>query len=384
MSSTTSWEDATCQVAGFVWLEPEAFAFLPDHPAQRDTKLHVIDLLRADALERPNIRHAHVACVMIASEEYPVQRLGAMFDADQRRTLASHACKLDGHTRSAIWSDTTIATELGVPSQVRCEVFIARDLEAATRLYTSFDNAAAMKGQADTLQSTFRIAEIGAVSHFVRSATFRKSLDVALALQAGGIGRIEQRIAAQQLPKTERKLGDFDLHEILPYLRTVEWFKDAIKLLDGLDVKPQRTPPKLPVSPPYVAAYLAILRRDPEKGLEFLTTLCSSQGNLVDETMDAVYAITHFDAELQRLYQKMPATRRTAVFKEKSVVPLVLNAYTAWLKGDDGWAAGQFPYRGTAVLSSFDPCLLDRGEPPPRTRRSRRKAQEEAGQAAII
>lgn len=52
------------------------------------------------------------------------ERLVRLFAADQRGTLTTCGFKLDGHTRAVIW---TMGLAPGVPEQLRCEVFIARD-----------------------------------------------------------------------------------------------------------------------------------------------------------------------------------------------------------------------------------------------------------------
>jgi hypothetical protein len=137
---------------------------------------------------------------MLATGAMTPEQLAKAFAADPHGTLTAHGNKLDGHARSAAWE---AGLTPGAPAQLRCEVFIASDHAASVRLYSSFDNTLAMKGRADTLHSTLRLAGTTLTSWFIHSARFRKALDLALALQAGTRDGAAQHAEADRTPSRE-------------------------------------------------------------------------------------------------------------------------------------------------------------------------------------
>jgi hypothetical protein len=64
------------------------------------------------------------------------------------------------------------------------------------------------------------------------------------------------------------------MHELLPHLAQVQYFRSALRAFDELAPSPRL----MPMKAPFVAAYLSILQRDPEDGRQFLEKLQGESG----------------------------------------------------------------------------------------------------------
>src|SRR4051794_26174340 len=99
----------------------ELFDALSAHPAQRQTTLHAIDLLRLGVLNHHLDVHREVGVVLMGN----LAEIAAAFAADPLNAVCRFGWVLNGHTRRYIWRGLRPA-----PRTVRLMVYGAADPEA--------------------------------------------------------------------------------------------------------------------------------------------------------------------------------------------------------------------------------------------------------------
>jgi hypothetical protein len=110
----------------------EAWIAVKDNPKQRDTARHAQKAVNKHLKEVAATQSVVAAAQVLGGEMY----------------------KLDGHTRSLLWSDGRLAR----PSHVDVMVYPCATIEEAIALYDTFDNPGAVDTTADALHSAFRLA----------------------------------------------------------------------------------------------------------------------------------------------------------------------------------------------------------------------------------
>ena len=163
----------------------EDFHDIPDNPRQRDTE-----------------RHARIALKKHLAVPHPVHRCVAVAQLPN-----GDMYKLDGHTRSLLWSDG----RLDAPDELTVDVWFCRDLDEAKQYYSTYDNNAAMETSVNKAFGALRECGYAASSSLVKQTRYTGGMRMAyLLLEGGSTGRA------------------YD-----PYTATPEWLAE-IKLLDCL------------------------------------------------------------------------------------------------------------------------------------------------------
>ena len=327
------------------------FSALPDHPGQRQTELHAVTLLGSGVLDKPLDQHREVSIILIGNPATgaSVEAMTETFRTDQAAALKRWAHKMNGHTRSFIWS---LGNGTSAPDTLRAAIYAAADKEAATQSYAAVDSLTAVKARKDIMQSTLRIAGITPASLWLQKAsTLAPALDLSLAVLCGG---------RNHPPSTQRRVllgarssapdrAEMKMHQLLPQLIVVQHFRQAIEAFDGLTP----TPALMPLSQSaFVAGYLSILHRDPEDGKAFLEALQTQTGEYAGGLMDAAYAVKKVGEDV---LDPRRALKTTPAQRTEQILACVLNAYEGW-RSDHSFKADSFPIRPT-VIRNFNPLL---------------------------
>ena len=128
----------------------QQWAAVMDNPIQRDTLRHAEEALKKH-LKSPSPEHAHVWAAALPGGDL---------------------VKLDGHTRSLLWSDG----RLKAPDVVYVDVVRVDSMNSAKELYKHFDSQAAVEGAKDRLSGAYRVNGIAAESSVLRSGAVTTAL----------------------------------------------------------------------------------------------------------------------------------------------------------------------------------------------------------------
>lgn len=324
------------------------FVALPDHPAQRQTAIHAVSLIAAGVLNEALDQHREVEIILIGDPEGgdTIEKMLELYRRDPAAAFQRYGHKQNGHTRVYCW--TTIEG-LPVPETVRATVYAARDVAAATKSYNAVDSGSSVKGLKDMTQTTVHIAQLTPVSEWLKRASgLTNVLSMAQHVVCGGSfvpGDLRKVLLDQLQPTALEK----SLHEALPHLAAVQYFKPALELLDSLEPSSAM----MPVSAPYMAGYLSLLHRDPQRGKAFLEALQSEHGEYTGGLMDAFYCIKKVG---DRVFDEREKMKTTPGQRNRMVLSCVLNAYEGWNGDSDNFKADKYPTE-TRVLASFNPDL---------------------------
>jgi len=324
------------------------FGALPDHPAQRQTALHAVHLIAAGVLNEPLDQHREVAITMIGDPDHgdTIEKMIDLYRTDRAAALARYAHKQDGHTRFYSWSTID---DLPVPETLRATVYAVSDVAAATKSYNAMDSILAAKGAKDMAQTTVRIAQISPRSDWLKQASgLSTALNMTLNVVCGGGNFVPTDIRSVLLADLQLNPLEVELHRALPHLAAVNYFKSALQLLDSLEP----SAPLMPMAAPYVAGYLSILQRDPERGKVFLETLQGESGRYSGGLMDAFFSIKMVG---RRIFNPKEKLKTTPKQRNTMALSCVLNAYNGWAEGTN-FTADKFPTE-SRVITSFNPVL---------------------------
>jgi hypothetical protein len=356
VASTLFVPDPAIRYLGTIEVSRDVFHALPDHPEQRQTALHAIDLLRSEVLNHSLDIHRNVDIHLVSDN---LDELAAQITANPAQLIVEarqrgEAFKVNGHTRDQMW-DRGLAP---APEMLRVTIWgVQRNSSGATRLYKAFDALAAVKGKKDEMQSTLKAAGIDPTSDAVRKAT---NLAPALLWATAVIcGSIEYRNYPLELLTDGPTMTPFDqeIHKLLPKLGTVKYYRQAIMALDQIDINPEM----MPVLPAvFIGGYVSILHRNPVEGLEFLRRLKDSESGETNGTlMDAFAAIKKV-----RSYVMDPARYRQTkpLNRQVHILNSVLNAFIGWHTTENhAYTVDAFPFRPNAI-SSFNPVLRSQAQ----------------------
>lgn len=217
-------------------MTPAEWAQIADNPRQRDTELHAKKAIKWLASPKPPHLEVKMAWLPDGSK-----------------------IKLDGHTRSLMWS----RGEIPVPDMVEVAIYYLDNRQAAVDAYAWFDNAAAAERGPDVVQGAFRANGLHPASHMLRS------------------GRINTPL--QRLYRFVSEASDqwgYDTVE-----EAVRYFGKEIMQFDAMQPTAKLFPPGV------VMGVLMTMRRDHADAAEFWTEYAAERGTKADGTMDAVQAL---------------------------------------------------------------------------------------------
>ncbi len=217
-------------------MTPLQWSQVRDNPIQRDTERRA-NKAASGHLSRPSPTHNIVHAARLPNGEL---------------------VKLDGHTRSLLWSDGRLPS----PESVQVVTYEANDIEEAEELYKQFDSPDATENASDRLSGAFRLHGIQPTSRL---------------LLVGGI------TSALTLMDTARRSV---------YENVGEW-RDELVLLDQIDAPPA----VMPV--PLIVAALMSIRKHGRRALDFWRLYCSGGGTRIDGQSCGVDELTRIVADLR-------------------------------------------------------------------------------------
>ncbi|MGA8759864.1 MAG: hypothetical protein WB611_26815 [Stellaceae bacterium] len=318
------------------------FSDLPDHPMQRDTAVHSIKLLGSGVLhDHPMVKHDEVSIVIVGDLAAIRQRFSEVPIAALHEFAAY---KENGHSRDHL----SKRGEWTAPETCYAMVYAAADQKAADLSFRAVDSPTATKTSTNYLQSSLRKAGITPNSDLFRRCTgLGTALNLAISVLCGGLRYAKPKFLTQAddqvLPENLR-----DAETLLPYLRPVYCFKTPIEILDRLNPSSKM----LPLDPGSVAAYLSILRRDPQDGAIFLNEVVGKAGVSDDHHMDPIFLLHNLAQYLDsRPTSPTPAERRVQTCAG------ALNAYQHWSDGAHFRPRGYAEATSQKIIADFNPEL---------------------------
>jgi hypothetical protein len=318
------------------------FSDLPDHPIQRDTAVHSIKLLGSGVLhDHPMVKHDEVSIVIIGD----LGEIKRRFSEDPVATLHEFdAYKENGHSRDYLRK----RGEWTAPETCYGVVYVAADQKAANLSFRAVDSPIATKTTINYLQSSLRKAGITPHSDFFRRCTgLGTALNLAIGVLCGELRYAQPKFLAQTndhgLPENLR-----DAEALLPYLRAVYCFKAPIEILDKQNLSTKM----IPLDPGSLAAYLSILRRDPQDDAIFLDEAVGKAGVSNDRHMDPIFLLHNLAQYLDsRSTSPAPAKRRAQMCAG------ALNAYQRWSDGTYFRPRGYAEATSQKIIAKFNPEL---------------------------
>lgn len=212
---------------------------IPKNPRQRDEVVR-IEKNRATHLLAFDPKHVEVAMAVLPNGD---------------------RYKVDGHTRTAVWS-------LGLaeaPAMLMVDVYACADIAAAQQLYDRFDNTTAAESGTDRVTGAYRQAGISPVSPMLKSGEISTAI------------RQLYHYIHRTAPKKETKNSVINEGVLL--------FAKEIELLDS--VVPTRT--LFPTG--ILMGALISFAHEPKNAVPFWSEYAQGGGNKVDGRMDAVQAL---------------------------------------------------------------------------------------------
>lgn len=219
---------------GTIEIKPEEWASVFDNPRQRDTESRA---RRASHLMTPHPSHCKVNMALLP---------------DGRRY------KLDGHTRSYIWSAGTVAA----PPVLYVDVWRCRSLEDAKELYSTFDSKAAVETAADQVFGAKKDAGAEFKSRLLKSGRFVSGMKFGHVFLHG-----------------VDKFNSLDTYALLK-----EWLAE-LRLLDKCEPTSRRFHTGI------TSAALLTLRRYGEDAVDFWTRFAAGTGIKTGGVTDPVQAL---------------------------------------------------------------------------------------------
>jgi hypothetical protein len=131
-------------------MTPAEWAEVPDNPRQRDTEKR--------AMQAKHLYRLEASHLLVHMAEWPGGK-----------------CKLEGHTRSKVWSNNP---EIA-PEQIDVRTYVVADLEEAKRLYGHFNSKEEGETATDRLFGAMRECWIEPQSTLIRQARFSNAVRTA-------------------------------------------------------------------------------------------------------------------------------------------------------------------------------------------------------------
>lgn len=220
-------------------MTPKEWAKVKDNPIQRDTEKHAA---KARHLEDFSPTHAVVYAAKLPSGDL---------------------VKLDGHTRSYMWSKKQITA----PDTIEVIVFPVASMGEAEALYKTFDAKEAMETVQDKVSGGLHAIKLDPNSGLLQRGSIGTALKVAWAIH-------------KNLPNSTRlKQSGYDLY------RAIRDFVPELAFLDRLGIGPTR------VTSAVVAAIIVSYRRHGDAVEPFWTGVFSDGGRKANGRMDGIQAV---------------------------------------------------------------------------------------------
>jgi hypothetical protein len=252
---------------GTVTMTTEAWSQIADNPKQRNTEKHA-EVAKKGHLKTPHEAHMFVEMAIdeTTGKEY----------------------KIDGHTRSFLWS----RGELKAPETLEVRRYSCPDLKAIGNLYNTADNKNAVKTNLDEVEGTLKSLKVALKSNFMRDLKFQHAMREAYKLAFG---------------PTEAKMASIE--------DLVRFWKDEILELDALDVLRRYFPVGV------VAAFFLTVKKERNLAIGFWTRYAQRSGVQTGTEMDPVLAL-HARIDNLRISKKLTRTGDAM-----QVILTVLGAY---------------------------------------------------------
>lgn len=258
---------ATPRYVGTFRMSPEEWGKVFDNPRQRDT-----------AARAKRARHLMVP--------QPVHAMVHMARLPDGRTY-----KLDGHTRSYVWTAGLVEP----PEYVEAQVWDCATLTEAKELYDTFDSPNAVENATDRVYGALREMDVSFQSHALRDQMFSAAVRMAYELM---FGQNAARAAST--------------HQLLTY-----WLPELV-LLDNCD------PTKKRFRGSIMAAALLTFRRYGPAASPFWAAWQADAGTKIDGTMDAVQA---YSERVERLAKENLLSGRKGY---QTVARVTISAFEAY------------------------------------------------------
>lgn len=219
----------------------QEFAAIPDHPHQRNTVEHAKKAGVIRALGDYSDAHRAVATVTVGGRTY----------------------KADGHTRVYYWQSGLTKS---LPENLVLHVtrYLGADMEAATRLYHTFDSVSAVEAVSDKLYGGARALGLDFKSELLRGNNYAYAL----------------KFMAEMLglrPGRDRDASYLD--------SLLRYFTDELLLLDSC------RPVKKKWAAGFTIASLILFMRYGEQATEFFMDYMAGRGNKLDGEEDRVESL---------------------------------------------------------------------------------------------
>lgn len=235
--------DERVRYGGVITLDKASFAAIPDNTRQRDTE--------SRARRAYHLRTLHPSHQKVNIARFPDGTL----------------MKLDGHSRSFLWS----AGEVPAPDVIYADVWDCRTEDDAKDLYMTFDSQDAVENAADRVFGGLKEKNVRFQSELMQSGRFSAAMRIAQETLYGNVkGKIRGR----------------GFYEML-----FDWLPE-LTLLDECG------PTRHKFISPVMAAALLTFRRHGTDAKAFWSTYATGKGTKIEGEMDAVQA---FQERIDRL-----------------------------------------------------------------------------------
>lgn len=248
----------------YIDMSPEDWAHIPDNPRQRDTELHA---LKATYLNEFRPPHALVDMAVLPD--------GQRF-------------KLNGHTRSFLWSTKKVPA----PLRLRVTVYPLNSFADVIEAYGWFDSAAASERGADIIQGAFKANGVRLKTGMLRN---------------GRVGTALRLLFSQFTSAYGKNWHDYEL-----VYQAVRHFSTELNLLDAMSPSPKMFPPGIQM------AALITLKHDHADAIDFWKLYADQRGSKNGPTMDAVQALIEAVMKSKVGKQKGHATQQEIFAKALS------------------------------------------------------------------
>lgn len=234
-----------------IHMSKEQWALVRDNPAQRDTESRAKKAVLGHLSKESETQHCVNAAVLPDGQ----------------------MIKLDGHTRSLLWSQG----KLSGPAIINVLVYDVTDEDGAVELYKQFDSQAATENASDRLHGAFSLASLDAKSRLIRHGGITTALNL--------------------------------INERIPIYDMVNVWQEEIREIDRLDLSPKRMPSTL-----LTAAILTIAKRG-ARACEFWEAYSAGKGVRIDKQSDGADQLARIieDLRARKLLGGGNASRRAQV-----------------------------------------------------------------------
>lgn len=260
----------------FTVMTPAQWAAIPDNPIQRNTEKH---LAGATHLLTPQKAHADVM-------------MGVTPDGKRR-------WKLDGHTRSLLWSRRPDLA----PEKVYVRIHEVADEAEAEKCYGHYDNKAALETASDKLSGAFHKVGWAPKSSFLQRGALTTGIARASMIADG-------YQAATNVARTRPEYNDI-------YQQMPRWLPE-LQILDGFDISNgnKRWPSAV------VTTALLTMRRYP-RSVEFWRRYAENAG---------IKTATHADG-VEVLSYALTNSRKSGATNNAHLIGHAISCVEAWLEG---------------------------------------------------